>query len=251
MSDNINRREALKSIGTVGLVVGLPAAAVAATPTAKKDAPGFIVVHQDVGRLPPHKAQVFCEKVKEQFCNTEEWKEFKERFPNWNFILQPTREFDSYVEIYHEDEGQRQEVQNILVECLSEDAQIIEDTPELRKQVKDYVLLMLGAPVIKLEFTEDQLNFCYEHSLMAIREAFSRKKYFNLLDSARAQDTNFLCEGALAHATIMLARIRMQQGLPPGPDGKFLDPQALYEEGKERLASWREWLNPDKFNEDA
>jgi hypothetical protein len=210
--------------------------------------PGFIAIHQNVGKLPPFRAEAFCERVKDKFCKSQEWLDFKKKYPNWNFILQPTREYESYVEIYHDDGKHREEVTSVVVKCFSDTAEVLQDTPDLRRRANEYTLLMLGAPVVSVELTEDHLRFCYEHSFNTLRDAFSRKKHFTLLDSARAQDDNFLFEGMLAHATVILARIRMQNGVPE--DGRaHMNAKELYEDGMEKLRKWKRWLNPDAFNE--
>ena len=237
----INRRNAIRLLGTAGMMgAALPVLA-HGTPK-KKDSPGFIVINQCVGAMPPHQAEAMCNRVKDHFCSSKEWVEFHEKYPNWNFILQPVRDSDSYVEIYHDDEGQRKEVQSVVVECLEQEPQMIEDTAELRKRAKEYVLLMLGAPVAKIELTDGQLDFCYDSALNKLQHAYARRKYFTLLDSARAQDENFLIDGVLAHAMIVLGRIRTHSGCDP-------EARNLLLEGEENLNIWQSRLTPETIEE--
>lgn len=49
---------------------------------------------------------------------------------------------------------------------------------QVREQVKDYVLLMLGAPVIGLELDEQQLDLCIDQT-MKIIENYAGKEYYD------------------------------------------------------------------------
>lgn len=205
--------------------------------------PGFIVIHQHIGSLAPHKAEAFCERVKDHFTKSKEWLDFKAKNPNWSFVLLPSRTEESFVEVFHEDAGVRKNVISEIAKIVLEKEPPIQDSPELRRRIKDYILLMLGAPVVKLEFTEDQLNFCYEHTLNLIHDYHTRVKRFSMTESYRAQSEDFLQRGAYAHAMVILGRIRMQQNVPQ--DGRtHLPAEDLYNEGKETLAEWKAWLVP-------
>jgi hypothetical protein len=199
--------------------------------------PGFIVVNQFIGQLPPYKAEAFCERIKDKFTKSEDWLKFKEKYPNWNFLLIPTRTQESFVQIFHEDENHRKEVRNQIVQIVTEEDPPIQDTEELHKKVIDYILLMLGAPVIKVELTQDQLDFCYKHALNTIHDYHARVRQHTITDSYLCQSEDFFCEGALAHAMVILARIRMENGVPK--EGTHLTAQDLYKEGKERLEEWK------------
>ena len=48
----------------------------------------------------------------------------------------------------------------------------------VREQIKDYVLLMLGAPVIKIELNEQQLDLAVDQSLK-IFEDYAPREYFD------------------------------------------------------------------------
>lgn len=49
---------------------------------------------------------------------------------------------------------------------------------KVREQVKDYVLHMLGAPVVKLEFDEQNLDFCVDQA-MKVFEDYAGREYFS------------------------------------------------------------------------
>ncbi len=203
--------------------------------------PGFIVIHQNVGNMPPANAEMFCERVKDKFTKSDEWLEFKKKFPNWSFVLLPSRTEESYVEVFHEEDGERKQVIGVIASMITDQEPPLEDTPELKKRVIDYILMMFGAPVVKLEFTDDQLDFCYTHTLNQIHDYHHRVRKFTFTESYRAQSVGFLCAGALAHAKVMLGRIRQQQNVPD--DGHIhLHPNDLYNEGKLELTAWRNQL---------
>lgn len=48
---------------------------------------------------------------------------------------------------------------------------------KVREQIKDYVLIMLGAPVIQLELDEQQLDYCVDFALQVIEE-YAPSEYF-------------------------------------------------------------------------
>lgn len=49
---------------------------------------------------------------------------------------------------------------------------------KVREQIKDYVLLMLGAPTLKLELDDQALNLCVDQSLKII-EDYAPREYFS------------------------------------------------------------------------
>lgn len=105
------------------------------------------------------------------------------------------------------------------------------------QHIRDYILLMLGAPVVKIELDPQQLDFCIEiteKKLESISETHgcTRKPTVN-------QYTTLLTEGALAHAKYMLGRIRSKYKSPPGIKGVMMDGEALVAEAKQDLADWK------------
>ena len=49
---------------------------------------------------------------------------------------------------------------------------------KVREQVRDYILLMLGAPTLKLEFDEQALDFCVDQALKVF-EDYAGREYFS------------------------------------------------------------------------
>lgn len=207
--------------------------------------PGFIVIHQNVGNLSPQKADAFCERVRDYFTNSKQWRDFKEKYPHWSFILLPSRTEESYVEVFHEGAEEREMIASEIVTRNSLAEIPLQDSPGLEGRVKQYILMMLGAPVVNVELSETALYFCYKHSLNIIHDHHARALKETSTHSYRAQSEDFLCAGALAHAMMILGRIRMQNGVPN--DGRVhLDPQQLYDEGKEKLTAWKASLEIKK-----
>jgi hypothetical protein len=242
------RREMFAS--TIAALVCGTNKAVAETPV-RKDVPGFIVIHQHVGSLPPTTAEAMCERVKKRFTESPEWLEFKEKFPNWNFLMLPVRDHESYIEIYCEDEGGRKAIESIIMYTGVEvDPVLIEDTPELRQRAKDYVRIMLGAPAVTVELDDGQIDLCFETALKAIHNACHNIKEFTLLDAAIGQDQQFLMDGVLAYATIILSRMRALNSQHIAADN-LGSPQFLYKEGKDQLDNWKSRLYPQRQDESA
>jgi hypothetical protein len=217
----------------------------------EKSDPGFIVIHQNVGSLPPYAAEAYCLRVKEQFTKGQEWLDFKKKYPNWSFLLLPTNENDSWVEVFHKDDKHREEVGNLIVQKLNnEPPQLLQDSSSLYEKARNYVYTMLGAPVVKVELTLDQLTFCYKHSLNTMADAYNKKKEHTYLDHAHSTNEDFFFSGVLAHAKIILGRIRMSQDVPA--DGRtHLTGEQLYQEGKADLNKWKEELGPDAGFDDS
>lgn len=75
-------------------------------------------------------------------------------------------------------------------------------------QIKDYILLMLGAPVVKIELDTQHLIFAIEmtQDLIEAYETMPENHRTELLpDKMR---TELLKQGSLAHAKLILGRIR-------------------------------------------
>lgn len=110
---------------------------------------GFILCYQSVGCLPPFKAEALCERIADQMC-----KKRDKDFPGWAVIVVPVRPpQETRIEIHGVNGNHVDKIEPVKIE--GELAQIIvDDTPKLRAQIKDYTLLMLGAPVITPNFND-------------------------------------------------------------------------------------------------
>jgi hypothetical protein len=115
------------------------------------------------------------------------------------------------------------------------------EEPKKNSHVEDYVLLMLGAPVVKVELDPQQLAFCVQQAeavIMAYEQMpqTSRK----IPDKVMA---DLLNRGALAFAKLILGRIRSKYKNVPGPSGDVcLDGSVLLREGKEDLVEFEQYI---------
>jgi hypothetical protein len=94
---------------------------------------------------------------------------------------------------------------------------------KIREEAKDHILLMLGAPVIKIELDATQIDHAIRYAEELIDcFGFSGYDHFSFL----------LKEGSLAYAKYMLGRIRVKYiNTAPSPDDGF----ALVNEGRRAI----------------
>lgn len=79
--------------------------------------------------------------------------------------------------------------------------------PKVQDSIKDFVLLMLGAPVIKVELDESQLTMCVKRTCEMMQTSPKVAKWSKSVKLMVAQD------GALALAKLILGKIRSKFGL--------------------------------------
>lgn len=117
-------------------------------------------------------------------------------------------------------------------------AEIKEEPVEKKHaQIEDFVLLMLGAPVLKIELDPQQLAFVVEEAEREIA-AQETKEGRTVKEAVR---NRLLQQGALANAKIILGRIRSKYAKAPGPDGGIqLDGPALVKEGRRELQVFKD-----------
>ena len=103
-----------------------------------------------------------------------------------------------------------------------------------REQIRDYVLLMLGAPVIKVELTEEHLNLCVD-----LAES-DTSAYFEVTDIGERHYYDLVQDRAMSKALGILSRIRGKYNFAPGPDGKYitLDAKQLRQEAHNQNLEW-------------
>lgn len=110
---------------------------------------------------------------------------------------------------------------------------MIELTEQEQETIKDYILLMLGAPVLKIELDDKQLKFAtaeaVEHVAHRVRD--------NLDEHGRRKFLAVVKQGAYIKAKHILGRIRskFKNG---GPLDMKLDGELLLKESKEELKDW-------------
>ncbi len=125
---------------------------------------------------------------------------------------------------------------------------------KVRDNIKDFVLLMLGAPVVKIELDENQLALCVNRTCEMMETSSRVAKWNDSLRLMVAQD------GALAQAKLMLGRVRAKYGYfdTKGVRSKSkattnnivpLDGQQLLQEGERQYQAWQQKVF-GKINED-
>ena len=101
---------------------------------------------------------------------------------------------------------------------------------------KEFVLLMLGAPVVKVELSSQQLEAIHDYVTMVVG------KY----EVPEAKKEVFIINGILAHSKYVLGRIRSKYQTVPGPNDTqvALDGQQLVYEGVSDITEWKVELDP-------
>jgi len=116
--------------------------------------------------------------------------------------------------------------------------------PKVRGNIKDFVLLMLGAPVVKIELDENQVALCVDRTCDMMETSSRVTKWSDSLKLLVAQD------GALAQAKLILGRVRAKYGFidTKGVKSKSksttnsfvpLDGHQLLQEGERQYQSWQ------------
>lgn len=104
------------------------------------------------------------------------------------------------------------------------------------ESVKDYVLLMLGAPVVQVELTDQQLEACIAQAISDFSVAFSKA----LAQGAKIPDAvknDLIQTKALIEAIFVLSRIRGKCKNMPNTPLK-LDGKQLFSHAKIMLTEW-------------
>jgi hypothetical protein len=119
---------------------------------------------------------------------------------------------------------------------------------QVRENIKDYILIMLGAPVIKLELDSSHLDLCVTRTCDMMNASPRVAKWSDSVKLVVAQD------GALAHAKMILGRIRAKYGghtdakgvktkrSKPASTNTFgpIDGPSLLNEGERQYLSWQQ-----------
>ena len=116
---------------------------------------------------------------------------------------------------------------------------------KFKDSVKDFVLKMLGAPVLKIELDDEQIALCIDRTCSFMALSKNTSHWEEPLKVLVAQD------GALAHAKLMLGRVRAKFGIMGakgvktkpnqlGANSIFpLDGENLLEEGERQYEKWK------------
>lgn len=117
--------------------------------------------------------------------------------------------------------------------------------PAFREEIKVYILTMLGAPVLKIELTDEQVNLCIDRTCKFMAKSNNVSGWDDGKKVLEAQD------GALAHAKLMLGRVRDKfghtgaKGVKTKPNQPVtnpifvLDGPVLLDEGERQYENWK------------
>jgi hypothetical protein len=223
----------------------------------KGKAKGFIALTINVGQFPPFKAEAFCERMKEKFINSDARRALDE----WEVIVLPVRNQETKIEIFATN-GNPNFDGYMTVEKLNAQKLMRDDTPfefPNKKQVVDYTLMMLGAPICKVELEDCQLDAAYDATRQLFERVAKSKGIGAVNRDGMGQEVfkNIM----IARATIMLGharskyqdlqhlRLQVQNpgvskfDIPGAKVGYTLDGEELVEEGNENLIYWTQYLD--------
>lgn len=196
---------------------------------------GFIVFRVNVGRLDAAKADAYIIKCKDNLRSG------RPELECWETVWIPTRTGRTTVKFYVLDEKcnltklQAKDITSCLI-----DNSLTFEFP-MRDVVNDYVLVMLGAPVVKIELNEQQLDACYDN-VKSIFEELIKVKGSSCVASVGPRAFQ---EMILAKAKVILGMIRRKyhNGSNDSLNLPSLDGQELVNEGTQELHYWNEILN--------
>lgn len=197
-------------------------------------ADGVMVITVWIGQLPPYKAEAFVERLKDRFKESMK----KHGLIKWETYWLPDRGNANDIELYVRDEGQIKKLEPLYLDFFSERP----TREDIFEPAKEFVLLMLGAPVVSIELDERQLDLCVNEAIDALEA-----HYPNAL-LPEGMYTRLAKDGALALAKTMLGRIRSKFSHYPGPCHEIcLDGETLLAEGKEGWDRFISAVRPDRF----
>ena len=104
-------------------------------------------------------------------------------------------------------------------------------------QIKDYILLMLGAPVLTIELDENQIEAAISTTELTLEAKIERAGYKLEEEKIKSYYTKLLQEGALWRTMMILARIR-SKFKSPMPDGSALDGNELFVQAYNYKEQW-------------
>lgn len=204
----MNRRDLFTAglSGLVGSMFGGTANA-ARTPQSMQ---GIVVYTLNVGSLPPYKAEAFIERLKDKLSKEKNiWGD------GWGFVIQPVRPPQkTKVEIFRMNASDS-EYARVKGEILGGSELLKGVSPQFgqresyKEQVKEYVLMMLGAPVVQIELDDQQLDMCYDVTVQEMND-YAVHKGLQSIDALPIIGHSVLRDGAVARAKMMLGMIRNQ-----------------------------------------
>ncbi len=225
----MDRRKLLRFLG-LGSLFGVPAAASAAPVVQQKMTDGVLSFYIDVGTMSPAKVEAFMGRVKAAFA--------AKATPGWARVFTPTREGPTRVEAQFpgQNKGEAEKIITDLKNFHFGEAKPIDYWPALKEKTKQYILLVLGAPVVKVELDDQQLDLCFTETVWRFDHISMNEVGVSMILEVDPP-AHLIKEASLARAMIVLGRVRSKYlPDPDGPDGHlYLDTKALIADGTKKL----------------
>lgn len=192
----MNRREfALSIFGLTGINVAKDV---------KESKKGFIVYYVNVGYIPFAKVESFVERVKDHWTKTD----IRKALDDWELMIIPVRPpQETKIEIFSV-VGESETVDYLNVKKLMKYEDGEPFVAPNKKLVEDYILIMLGGPVVKVELNQQQLDFAYDITLIIFENIAKVKGLIALNMNGTAHE--IFQKMALARAKIILGNIRRE-----------------------------------------
>ncbi len=200
----------------------------AAVDTAPKKR-GFLCHRLDVGQLPPYKAEAFCERMKDAWRKLEYLKDY-------DIVVIPVRpgcSMSGAITIFDFEHGCMGDTMMPEPELEIPEVEVEFKAPD-KDKAKDYVLLMLGAPVVKIELDVQQLDAAYESTKIQFESYATAKK----LGSINGAIDEAFKDIMLAKAMIMLGHVRNKWKTSTEAVLAVVDGKDLIEEGQNKIIYW-------------
>ncbi len=234
---NENRRGFMAALAAF-FGFGAASQAIACNPVVPNKKKGFVCLYQSVGMLPPFKAEAFIERLKKQWRESDK----DNTFGDYGLVVIPVRPpQETRLVLFDFENGSTGDMEEAAQElCRTFRDNTPFEAPD-KQQTKDYVLLMLGAPVTKVELDDKQLDAAYDQTNELFTKVAASKGLGVLnMDGYGAEVFKNI---VLAKATIMLGHIRRKYHEIPGTIEIELDGDEMAKEGNENLIYWTEYLD--------
>jgi len=103
-----------------------------------------------------------------------------------------------------------------------------------KEKIKDFIIAMLGAPIVKIELDDQLLELVVNRTTELMDGSAKVQKWSPAVKQMVAED------GALAQAKLILGRVRGKYKGPLGSGMIVMDGKELLNEGERQYFNWQE-----------
>lgn len=203
-----------------------------AKPESKKTR-GFICLTLNVGQLPPFKAEVFVDKMRDQWIKNG----LRKSLEDWELLVMPVRPpQETKIEVF--DLSATRTTRDVFVKAQKLIRDEIPFVAPDKAKTLDHVLFHLGAPITHVELNQSQLDMAYDETKQLFDHVANAKGISNINMGGMGQE---VFKGMVkAKAEIMLGHIRRKWQDKQKP--LELDGDEMLAEGTNNLHYWMEYL---------